>query len=289
MTTDLHFPTPPADVPMTGPTLVIGPGNRRGLIDAAELWSYRDLALFLIWRDVKARYAQSILGIGWAIIQPLFTMLVFTVVFGRVARVPSDGLPYSLFSFAALVPWTFFSTSLTAATDSLVTASAMISKVYFPRIILPITAVLGKGVDLAIALAMLAAMMGYYRIAPTRWAVIVPLLLVLAALAATGLGLWLTALAAQYRDVKYAVGLVVQLMMYAAPVVYPVSLIPARYRLAYAINPMVGVIEGMRTTLLRTGSVPWDLIVVGTVSALVFVVTGAAYFRRKEPTLTDVL
>jgi len=262
------------------------PGWR--LIDWKELWQYRDLFLFLIWRAIKVRYAQSAIGIGWAIIQPVFSMLVFTVVFGKLAQIDSEGVPYAIFSFVALVPWTYFSNALTDGTASLVTSANMISKVYFPRAVLPLSAVVAKLLDFSIAMLLLFGLMAWFRMVPNLGILMLPPLILLMILTAAGLGMWLTALAIQYRDVKHAMTFVVQLLMYAAPVVYPTSLIPQRYQLLYAINPMVAVIEGFRSALLGTRPMPWDFIAVGTASAVVIALSGALYFRQKERLFADV-
>ena len=259
------------------------------LIDWRELWRYRDLFYFLVWRDIKTRYAQSILGVGWAVIQPLFTMIVFTIVFGNLAQISSDGVPYAIFSYTALVPWTYFSSALSAATSSLINASGMISKVYFPRLVIPLAPVLGKLVDFAIAMLILFALMLWFGFFPTIWTLTLPLLILLMMLTAAGLGMWLTALAVQYRDINYAMGFVIQLLMYAAPVVYPASNVPAQYRLLYGLNPMVGVIEGFRSALLGTNPMPWDFLLVGTLTALVIAISGALYFRRMERVFADVV
>ncbi len=259
------------------------------LIDWRELWRYRDLFYFLVWRNVKVRYAQSILGIGWAVIRPVFSMIVFSIVFGRLAKVASDGVPYAIFSYAALVPWTYFSSALTGASGSLVGASGMISKVYFPRLIIPLTTVLSNLVDFAIALLILFGLMIWFGMRPTIWALLLPLLVLLMMLTATGLGMWLTALAIQYRDVKYGLSFAVQLLMYAAPVVYPASSIPQQYRLLYGLNPMAGVIEGFRSALLGTNPMPWDLLLPGTIVAIIVFIGGALYFRRMERIFADVV
>ena len=259
------------------------------LIDWRELWLYRDLFFFLVWRDVKTRYAQSILGIGWAIIQPLFSMVVFTVVFGNLAKISSDGVPYAIFSYTALVPWTYFSSSLTGSIASLISASGMINKVYFPRLVIPLAPVLGKLVDFGIALLILFAMMLYFGFLPTLWALTIPLLVLLMMLTVAGMGMWLTAMAIQYRDINYAMGFGVQLLMYAAPVVYPASSVPQEFRLLYGLFPMAGVIEGFRSALLETNSMPWDLLAVGSAVALVVFITGALYFRRMERIFADVV
>lgn len=259
------------------------------LVDWKELYDYSDLFQFLVWRSIKVRYAQSALGIGWAVIQPLFTMVVFTIIFGRLAHMKSDGVPYAVFSFTALVPWTYFANSLTEGTASLINNASMLSKVYFPRLILPLAAVMAKLVDFSIALVMLAALLVWYQIVPTRGLVMLPLLVLLMVVAAAGLSLWLTALAVQYRDVNYAMTFLVQLLMYSTPVLYPVSLVPERYHLLYAINPMVGVIEGFRAAFLGTRPMPFDLLSVGTVTASVVAITGIFYFRRREKIFADVV
>ena len=268
---------------------IIDANEPQKLINWQELWHYRDLFLFLIWRDIKTRYAQSVLGIGWAIIQPLFSMVVFTIVFGNLAKVSSDGVPYAIFSYAALVPWTYFSSALTDSTNSLVNASNMITKVYFPRLVLPIAPVFGKLIDFGIAMVILGGFMIYFRITPTVWAFFLPYLILMMILSAAGIGMWLTAMAVQYRDIRYAMSLAVTLLMYAAPVVYPASSVPDQWRVLYSINPMVGVIEGFRASLLGTTAMPWDFIWVGTVSALVFFFSGLGYFRRMEKIFADVV
>ncbi|MBW2642339.1 MAG: ABC transporter permease [Deltaproteobacteria bacterium] len=267
---------------------VLRPQKGWRLIDLKELREYKDLFYFLVWRDIKVRYAQSVLGVGWAVIQPVFTMIVFTIVFGKLAKIGSDGVPYAIFSFTALVPWTYFSTALTGASGSLVAGSGMLTKVYFPRIIIPMAPVLGKLVDFGIAMLLLFGMMVWFKTMPTIWALSLPLLILLMMLTAAGLGMWLTALSIQYRDIKYGMSFAVRLLMYAAPVVYPASLIPDKYRLFYGLNPMAGVIEGFRSALLGTRPMPWDLIAVGSITAIVIAISGAFYFRRMERIFADV-
>jgi lipopolysaccharide transport system permease protein len=257
-------------------------------IDFKELYRYRDMLRFLTWRSIKVLYAQSAIGIGWAVIQPLFSMLIFTVVFGWFAKIDSNGVPYSLFSLAALVPWTYFSNALLEAGNSLVSQSQMLSKVYFPRLVLPLSGVLAKLVDFCIAMLMLLGLMLVYQVFPTWNCLFLPLLILIMLASALGIGLWLTAMAIQYRDIKHALSFVVQLAMYASPVIYSASIIPVRFRYLYAINPMVGVIEGFRSALLGTGPMPWDLIAIGSASATVFLVSGLFYFRRQERVFSDV-
>ncbi len=265
---------------------IIKPRSGWKTIDWRELNEYRDMFFFLVWRDIKARYAQSVLGIGWAVIQPVFSMIVFTIVFGNLAKIDSDGAPYAIFSFVALVPWTFFSGSLTASAGSL---HGMITKIYFPRLILPIASILSKSVDFGISLVVLFGLLVWFQVLPTAWVVILPYLIILMMLAAVGFGMWLSALSVQYRDIRYGLNFGVQLLMYAAPVVYPASLIPDQYRLLYALNPMVGVIEGFRSAILATNPMPWDLIAVGTCSAVIIAFSGALYFKRREKYFADVI
>jgi lipopolysaccharide transport system permease protein len=227
--------------------------------------------------------------VGWAIIQPVFNMIVFTIVFGNFAKVSSDGVPYAIFSYTALVPWTFFANGLTGSSGSLLYSRNLISKVYFPRVMVPIAPVLGKLVDFLIAFIILIGMMIWFGYSPTIWALIIPFLVVQMILTAVGLGMWLTALAVQYRDINYAMNFFVQLLMYAAPVVYPVSNIPDQYRLIYGLNPMAGVIEGFRSSLLGTNPMPWDLIAIGSIVAVVIFFSGIVYFRRTERIFADVV
>lgn len=268
---------------------IIDADERQPLVDWRELRQYRDLFYFLVWRDVKTRYAQSVLGVGWAVIQPLFSMVVFTIVFGGLANVDSDGVPYAVFSYTALVPWTYFSGSLTASSGSLVSSSNLLTKVYFPRIVIPVAPLLSKLVDFGIAFLILIVMLFWFRITPTIGVLFLPFLILLMMLTAGGMGMWLTALSVQYRDVNYAMGFVVQLLMYAAPVVYPASAVPEQFRLLYSLFPMAGVIEGFRSALLGTVPMPWDMIAVGTLSASVIAFTGALYFRRMEAIFADVV
>jgi len=275
--------------------LVLEPSSGWRMLDIGELYRYRDLLRFLVWRDIKGKYAQTVLGFGWAILRPLFSMIVFTVVFGKLARVPSDGIPYPIFSFCAMVPWTYFSASLTGATTSLIAGQKLITKVYFPRMVVPLTPVFAALVDFVLAMGMLAILMVPFKIIPTGNIVFLPLLVLLMVMSASGLGMWLSALAIQYRDIRYAMQFVNQLLMYAAPVVWPASLIVERFpkwggsvRLIYGLYPMAGVIEGFRAAVLGKTSMPWDLIGMGALSAVVVFVTGAFYFRRMERFFADV-
>jgi homopolymeric O-antigen transport system permease protein len=270
------------------PTIVREPMRGWRAVDLRELLSYRDLFYFLVTRDIKVLYKQTILGFGWAILRPVFSMIVFSVVFGRLAKVPSDGIPYPLFSYVALVPWTYFQTSMTQSTGSLIQGARLVSKVYFPRVLIPLAPVIAGLADFVIALSIVAVLMAWYGVAPTVGVVFLPLLVVIMVLTAAAVGLWLSILAAQYRDVRYAVQFLVQLLMYAAPVVWPASLIPHKYRLLYGLYPMAGVIEGFRSALVGTNLMPWDLIAAGTLSALLLFITGLFYFRRAERVLADV-
>jgi lipopolysaccharide transport system permease protein len=254
-----------------------------------ELWRYRELLYFLVWRDVKVRYKQTVLGAAWAIIQPLATMALFSVFFGRLARMPSDGVPYPVFAFAALIPWTFFSNGLLLSTGSLVGSQQLIKKVYFPRLAIPVAAVLSSLVDLAPALAVLLAFMLFYGIVPGPTALWILPLLLLALVACLGVGLWLSALNVRYRDIRQAAPFLVQLWLFATPIAYPSSLIEQPWRTIYAINPMVGVVEGFRWALLRTDTAPGGMIVASALAALALLAGGALYFRRMERTFADIV
>lgn len=269
-------------------TTVIEAGKRAKLLNPQELLDYRDLFRFLIWRQVKVLYAQSAIGIGWALIQPIFSMILFSIVFGKLARVSSDGIPYSLFSLAGLVPWTYFSNAVVDGVNSLVGEANMLRKVYFPRLLLPLSAVVAKLVDFAIGLSCLFLLMICYGHSPTLQLFLLPLPLLLMVSAASAISIWLTALAVQYRDVKHAIAFMIQLAMYASPVVYPTSLIPAEYRLFYAINPMVGAIEGFRAALLGATPMPWGEMGVGLISTLVLLFFGLNVFSQKERKFADV-
>jgi len=268
--------------------LIIEPKKPFTLIDWAELVAYRDLLRFLIWRQIKVRYAQSAIGIGWALIQPLVSMVIFTVIFGNLAKVDSNGAPYALFSLAALLPWTYFSNAITDGVSSLVGEANMLRKVYFPRLLLPLSAVLAKLVDFAIASCLMMLVMLILQYPPSGQIVALPIAIITMLITASGVSLWLTALAVQYRDVKHAMNFLVQLLMYASPVVYATSIIPGRYRLVYALNPMVGVIETFRSAILGSTPLPWDLIAVGLASGVALLLSGLIFFRSKEAIFADV-
>lgn len=264
--------------------------RRRGwrAVHFAELVEYRDLLVYLVLRDVKVLYRQTILGVAWAFLRPFFSMIVFSVVFGRLAKVPSDGIPYPVFAYAALVPWTYFQTSLTQATTSLIQSTGLFTKVYFPRVYIPMTPILAGLLDFAIALIMVGGLMIWFRIPPTGNLVFIPVLVFLMVLCTAGGAFWLSALGVQYRDVRFAIQFVAQLLMYAAPVVWPASLVPRKLRVLYGLYPMAGVIEGFRSALLGRRPMPWDLLIPGSIAALALVTTGFLYFRRVEGRLADV-
>lgn len=269
--------------------LRIKPANGWVSLKLGELWEYRELLYFLIWRDIKVRYKQTALGAAWAIIQPFFTMVVFSLFFGRLAKVPSDGIPYPIFSFAALVPWTFFANGLTQSSNSLVGSANLITKVYFPRLTIPIASVLSGIVDFALAFAMLLVMMLCYGLRPTLNIVWLPLFLLLALVTSLGVGLWLSALNVEYRDVRYVVPFVTQFWLFVTPIAYPSSLLVEPWRTLYGVNPMVGVVEGFRWALLGTRTAPGPTITVSSAAALFILITGAFYFRRMERTFADIV
>jgi lipopolysaccharide transport system permease protein len=271
------------------PTLRIAPSKGWVSLKLKELWEYRELLHFLIWRDLKVRYKQTALGAAWAIIQPFFTMVVFSLFFGRLAKVPSDNIPYPIFSFAALVPWTFFANGLTQSSNSLVGSANLITKVYFPRLTIPIASVLSGIVDFVIAFGVLLVMMVYYGIAPTLNVLWLPLFLLLALIASLGVGLWLSALNVEYRDVRYVVPFITQFWLFATPIAYPSSLLNQPWRTLYGLNPMVGVVEGFRWALLGTNTAPGPMIAVSSAAALIILVTGSFYFRRMEKTFADIV
>lgn len=270
------------------PVVVIETLKRWEFPDFKELVAYRDLFYFLVWRDIKVLYAQTILGFAWAILNPLVQIIIFSVIFGAVAKISTDGIPYVLFSTVAIIPWTYMSESMGTSSQSLVGGSGMLGKVYFPRIIFPITPVLAKLVDFSISLILLVAVMIYYRIAPTWNLVWLPFLIVLMIIIPTGVGLWLSALAIRYRDVKFAMPFLIRMLIYSAPVLYTASAIPDQYRLLYSLNPIVAVIEGFRASLLGT-PMPWTYILPGTLVALLILVFGALYFKKMERVFVDVI
>ena len=273
---------------MSAPVTKISPSKGWQLINLSEVWEYKDLLYFLTIRGIKAKYAQSVLGVGWAIIQPLFQTLVFTVIFGNLAKMGSDGVPYVLFSFTAMVPWNYFSNILTNSSSSLVQNRDMLSKVYFPRLVLPISSVLSGLLDFLIAFLVLVGLLIYYQMVPNLNIIYFPLLLLILIMTSLGIGMILSAMAVQYRDVQYAMSFLVRILLYSVPVVYSINIIPDQYLYWYALNPMVGVIEGMRSALLGTRAMPWDLIAIGSVVSLVLFIFGAFYFKRMEKTFADI-
>jgi lipopolysaccharide transport system permease protein len=254
-----------------------------------ELWEYRELLYFLIWRDIKVRYKQTALGASWAIIQPVFTMLVFSLFFGHLGKIPSDGIPYPIFSFAALVPWTFFANGLGQSSNSLVGNANLITKIYFPRLIVPLASVFSGIVDFLLAFVVLLGMMLYYGLVPTLNVLWLPLFVLLALVTSLGVGLWFSALNVEYRDVRYVVPFITQFWLFATPIAYPSSLLPEPWRTIYGLNPMVGVVEGFRWALLGTNTAPGPIIAVSSAAALIILLTGAFYFRRMERTFADIV
>ena len=271
---------------------VIEPISGWQLINWRELFEYKDLFYFLIKRNVLSIYKQTVLGFTWAIIKPVFSMIVFSIVFGGLASVPSDGIPYPIFSYTALIPWIYFSAAMTASTKSLIIGKGIFTKVYFPRLIIPLTPVFSSLVDFAISFIILFGLMGWFRIYPTVNIFWLPLLILLMILTASGIGMWLSAMAIQYRDIPQGITFLTQLMMYAAPVVWPVSLIQNKFGasayLVYGLYPMAGVIEGFRSALLGHNPMPWHLIGMGTLTTVILFITGALYFKRKERIFADV-
>lgn len=254
-----------------------------------ELWRYRELLYFLTWRDIKIRYKQTALGVAWAVLQPLITMVIFSVIFGQLAKLPSDGIPYPVFSYAALLPWGLFSGALQRAGTSLVTNSNLITKVYFPRLVIPISAVAAGLVDFVISFIVLLGLMLFYKIMPTWMILAIPLFVLLAVLTALAVSLWLSALNVQYRDVQYMIPFLIQAWMYASPVAYSAGLIPTGpWRIIYGLNPLAGVIQGFRWALLG-GNPPDELMVVSVVMVILLLVSGLFYFRRMEKTFADVV
>ncbi|RMF90428.1 MAG: ABC transporter permease [Nitrospinota bacterium] len=271
------------------PNVVIQARRRLFHLDLRAVWEYRELLYFLIWRDVKVRYKQTVLGATWSILQPLMAMVVFTVIFGNFAKVPSDGLPYPIFAYTALLPWNYFAKAIGRSGVSLVGSASLISKVYFPRLIIPLSAAIAPLVDFAIAFVILLGMMIWFSITPT-WAILaLPGLLLLALLTALTVSLWLSPLNVRYRDVGYIIPVIVQFWMYASPVVYPVSLVPEQWRLLYSFNPMVGVIEGFRWALLGKESPEFQAIALSALVVTVLLAGGIIYFKHMEQTFADLI
>jgi lipopolysaccharide transport system permease protein len=270
------------------PTLVIRPPRKWVPVDFKELWAYRELIGAFTMRDVKLRYKQTGLGIAWAVLQPLLTMVIFTIFFGGLAHIPSDGVPYPLFVLSALLPWTLFAEGLTRSTTTMVTNANIMTKVYFPRLIMPIASIISPLVDFAVSFIILLAMMVYYGVAPTLNVIFLPLFILLALATSLGVGLWLSALNVKYRDFQYTVPFLIQIWMFASPVVYSSSLVPASLRVWYGLNPMAGVIEGFRWALLGNGT-PSAMILVSVGMVIVLLVSGMFYFRRMEQYYADIV
>lgn len=267
---------------------VIEPTKGWEFPDFTELKAYQDLFYFLVWRDIKVLYAQTILGFSWAILNPVVQVMIFSIIFGRVAKLPTDGIPYVLFSTVAIIPWTYMAESMNASSQSLVAGQNLLGKVYFPRIIFPLTSVLAKLVDFSISMMVVIVVMIYYQIPPTWNLLYLPLLIVLMMMVPTGVGLWLSALAIRYRDVKFAMPFVIRMLIYSAPILYSASSIPEKYRLIYSLNPIVAVVEGYRACLLGY-PMPWQYIGPGAAVAALVLVSGAIYFRRMERVFVDVI
>jgi len=287
MSVAAEAPEVPLDLDL--PLHVVAPSSRWQLPRFGELWEHRELAYFLVWREVKVRYKQTALGVAWAVIQPLFTMIVFSMFFGRLGKMPSDGLSYPLFAFCALLPWQLFAFALTESTNSLVVNQRLVTKVYFPRLILPIASVCVGLADFLISFAVLVVMAVYYRIVPGPAILTLPIWILLAVTTALGVGLWLSALNVRYRDVRYTVPFVTQIWLFASPIAYSSSIVPSAWRPLYALNPMVGVIEGFRWAMLGQGGAPGPMVAVSAAAVAVITVTGLFYFRQTERTLADVV
>ncbi|MGO9639765.1 MAG: ABC transporter permease [Candidatus Acidiferrales bacterium] len=277
--------------PQTLAASVVRIAPRKGwfALDLGEAWAYRELLYFFVWRDIKVRYKQTFIGAAWAVLQPFLTMLVFSLFFGKLAKFNSQGLPYPIFYYCALLPWTYFATALQNSSSIVVDQQQVITKVYFPRIVLPFSAVVSPLVDFVIAFAMLVVMMVYYRIVPTMAILWLPGFLLLAILTALGAGLWLSALNALYRDVRYVVPFLVQFWLFASPVAYSSSIVPARWRWLYGLNPMTGVIEGFRWSLTGHGQPPSGLLAASTAAVLFVVFSGLVYYHAMEGTIADVV
>lgn len=271
------------------PLVVIQP--RKGLfqLDLGSVWQYREILYFLVWRDVIVRYKQTVIGAAWVILQPLITMIIFTLIFGHLAKIPSDGMPYPVFAFSALLPWSFFSQALARSSGSIVNSSNLVTKIYFPRLLIPLAATIAPAVDLFFSFLVLLVLMAWFRIAPAWGMLVLPLFLALAIMTALAMGLWLSAINVKYRDVASIIPFLSQVWMYASPVAYPVSMVPEKWRLLYGLNPMVGVIEGFRWALLGKGSPDFVMIGVSSAVVLVLLAAGIVYFKKKEQTFADVI
>ncbi len=272
----------------SAPTITIRPPRGWIPINLRDLWLYRELLYFLTWREIKVRYKQTVLGFAWAIIQPVFMMIVFTLFFGTLAKIPSEGIPYPLFNYAALLPWTLFAEGITRSSMSMVQDRNLVQKVYFPRLVMPLSGILSPLVDFAIASSILVGMMFYFGFPPTIRILWLPAFIILALMTSLGVGLWLSAINVRYRDVRYVIPFIIQFWLFASPVVYSSTLLPERFQVIYGLNPMAGVIEGFRWSLLGTEP-PGSLIAVSVIIVIVILVSGAYYFRRNEKTFADVI
>jgi lipopolysaccharide transport system permease protein len=255
----------------------------------SDFWHYRELLYFLAWREVKVRYKQAALGAAWAIIQPLFTMIIFTLFFGRLAGVPSDGIPYPLFSFCALVPWTYFAGTLSLAGNSLVSNANLVTKVYFPRVLLPAATVISGMLDFVIGSIFLFFMMIYYHVKPGWNLLFVPVFVISMMLLALGISMLLAAINVRYRDVKYALPFIIQIWLFVTPIIYPVTFLPAKYQKVLALNPMAGIVEGLRACLFSAHQMPWKLVEISWAVTLLLLIVGALYFRKTERTFADIV
>jgi len=273
---------------VSSPIIVIKPGVGFAF-KFKEFWDYRELLYFFIWRDIKVRYKQTVIGAAWAVIQPFFTMVVFSIFFGKFAKIPSDGLPYPIFAYCALVPWTYFANSLTKATNTMVMNQNVITKVYFPRLILPVSAVMSGIPDFLISFSILMGMMFFYGVIPTANLFFLPLFMLLVIMTALAVGLWTCAANAIYRDVQYVVPFVVQFWLFASPVVYPSSLVPEKWKTIYGLNPMSGIIEGFRWALLGRGEPSGPMLVVSVIITFCLLISGIIYFRKMEGTVADII
>ena len=269
--------------------VIIQPKTGWQLIDWKEIFHYKDLFYFLILRDVKSLYKQTVLGFSWAILRPFITMVIFQLIFNKLAKISTDGSPGPIFYYSGLVPWMYFSSSFTRSTNSLITGAGIFTKVYFPRIVLPIVPCLASLVDFAIAMTITIILLIVYGLTPTIWILFLPVLILIMFLTASGLGLWLSALAVQYRDVPYGAAFLVSILMWVAPVIWSTNQLPAQYRIYYGLYPMAGVIEGFRSALYGINPMPWDLIGMGSLSAIFLFISGAYYFKRKERNFVDVV
>jgi len=286
---EIRSKTPLQQTVGSGPITIIEPSHGWVALRLKLLWKYRELLYFLVWRDVKVRYTQTVLGVAWVVLQPLAATFIFTVIFGNLVRMPSDNIPYAIFAMTGLVPWNYFAAALSRGGGSLVGNTQLISKVYFPRLVIPIAAVLGGLVDVALVLALVFGLTLSYGVGPSPMSVTLPFFLLLAIAAALAMTLWLAALNVQYRDVGYLIPFLVQFWLFATPVVYPASLIPERWRLLYSLNPMVGVIEGFRWALLGGGPAPWQSVAIAVIVVSVLLVSGLFFFRRMEKIFADVV